>query len=566
VRAFGVEKFRKLVFVGSFSVVTEFLMGFLGSVLSGHMLGEEALAGVSLMSPIFTAVIFVSGLFGVGMGVNYALEMGRCDKRRAHEIFTQGLWSVLIVCVILALALVTGFGVYLRFMNPSPEVAAYAMTYCKWYVPVAILEPISVFLLNCCYADGDDRQCYTVYVAQIVANIGVSFLTVRAGFGTAGCAMGALAGFAVAVAILSLHFLKPINSFRLVRHFAWADTLRIMKSSFGDSSGFLCDALLFFLLGKVFIVSFGSNLLPVLSVVMATLGLLEIYNGVGVAAQPIVSVYVGERNTLGARLVMKDALRISFCEGLASMLLLLCFPALAVRLVGIDDPALVGASKTAVRLISIGFVGTAISNLLNGYYILIGREGLAVGFTFWKWFLVPAAFVFLALPFGRLDVFWFALGIESLVAFAIFLVFLTRRYGRDMCPFLLSNEREAKIRMYSLPLEEAAIVSTAHTVADELRKAGVDQSKVMRAELMTEEVLMAVRDRNVGRKVLAEVTLDLNEGVTLTLRDDGEIFDITDVDAKVRSLRTFLVASVMAQQQAKMNLITTGFNRNVFRF
>lgn len=77
---------------------------------------------------------------------------------------------------------------------------------------------------------------------------------------------------------------------------------------------------------------------------------------------------------------------------------------------------------------------------------------------------------------------------------------------------------------------------------------------------------MAVRDRNAGRKVRAEVTLDLNDGVQLTLRDDGELFDITDADQQISSLRTFLVASIMEAHPGRRNLVTTGFNRNVFRF
>ena len=42
--------------------------------------------------------------------------------------------------------------------------------------------------------------------------------------------------------------------------------------------------------------------------------------------------------------------------------------------------------------------------------------------------------------------------------------------------------------------------------------------------------------------------------------------DITDADAKVSSLRTYLVASVMRRQNGRLNMVTAGFNRNVFRF
>ena len=61
------------------------------------------------------------------------------------------------------------------------------------------------------------------------------------------------------------------------------------------------------------------------------------------------------------------------------------------------------------------------------------------------------------------------------------------------------------------------------------------------------------------------MTLDFNEGIVITMRDDGVIFDITDADAKVNGLRTYLVATMMQHQSEKSNILTTGFNRNVFR-
>ena len=116
--------------------------------------------------------------------------------------------------------------------------------------------------------------------------------------------------------------------------------------------------------------------------------------------------------------------------------------------------------------------------------------------------------------------------------------------------------------MFDLVLTEEEIVRTSKAVA-----AALPDEIAPRAALMVEEVFMTVRERNPDRKrILGEVTLDLNDGVLMTLRDDGVIFDITDADAKVSSLRAYLVASVMRQQNGRLNMVTAGFNRNVFRF
>ena len=130
----------------------------------------------------------------------------------------------------------------------------------------------------------------------------------------------------------------------------------------------------------------------------------------------------------------------------------------------------------------------------------------------------------------------------------------------------LEAERDAQQFDFDLELSDESIVTVSRQVAGVLAQRNVPVAKIMRTSLMTEEMLMAVKDRNHGRRTIGEVFLDLTDGITLTLRDDGEIFDITDADAQISSLRTFLVASVMERQSGRINLVTTGFNRNVFRF
>ena len=122
------------------------------------------------------------------------------------------------------------------------------------------------------------------------------------------------------------------------------------------------------------------------------------------------------------------------------------------------------------------------------------------------------------------------------------------------------------MHIFDIELTDFGIVEVSRQVAGMMTKAAIPESIIMRASLMVEEVLMVVKDRNKGRHVLGEVTLDLNDGIALTMRDDGEIFDITDSDQQISSLRSFLVASVMERQTGRINLVTTGFNRNVFRF
>lgn len=557
---FGIVQFRRLLPAGTLTVLVGFLIGFADSVIAGNLLGEEALAGVNLMLPVLALVSFFAGLIGVGMAVNYSLESGRLNRRRAHEFFTQGLWLALGGGVLMFALLVLVRDLYLGFLAPGPTVAALAADYWKWFLPVTVLQPLAMLLVNVCYTDGDMRRCLVAYGVQFAVNVAVSTGAVKCGMGLGGCSLGTAVSEVFALAILSGHFRTAGNSFRLVRHFVWRDAWTIMKTSFGDSSSYFFSAALFFVLNKYVIVRFGAGHLPIAGVVILVLGTLELLNGISTALSPIITVYIGERNVRAVRSLMRHALKWSLGEGLGLMALLAVFPGLMVGAVGIDDPVLVPLAENAVRAVSVSCVFFAVATLFNSYYLYISQCAISVLVTAVCGFLFPAGALFLFGGFGPMAP-WWALGFSPAAGLLACALFLVLKFGRRRFPLLLDMDRARNIRMFGLELKEEAIVEVSRRIG---RVPGVP----MRAALMAEEVLMAVLDRakGDGRRHLAEVTLDLNDGVQLTLRDDGEIFDITDCDAQVLSLRSFLVASVMETQKAKVNLVTTGFNRNVFRF
>lgn len=563
---FGVAKFRGFLLVASFSMVIEFLMGLADSVIAGNLLGETALAGLNLLQPPMNFVSFVACLLGTGTAICFSLETGRFNRDRAAEMFSQGFWSAVLLGGVGVLAFAFGRDAFLGMFGATAEELRYAVPYWNWFAVCALLEPVAVLLANSVYADGGTRLCFWSYVAQLGSNCGVSFVLCKA-MGMSGCAIGTIIGNVLAIAVLSTHFLRRAHTLRLVRHFSPGDLWRICRISFGDASVRLCWAALFALLNVFVIRHYGAKMLPVLSVVLAVLGFSEAFNGPANAAQPIVGVYLGEQNTVGVRTVMRAATRITLIEGAVVSLVLLCWPQLMVKMVGIDDPALVEPACAAVRLVSGGLVCTALGFLFNSYYLFIEREGLACALTALLNFVAPVAlYPVLGRLFGINGV-WAALGAAPIVTILVFGGYLLARYGRREFPLLLPRDRDAGLRVFDLMLTEREIIDASAEVARLLAEKGEPEETVYRTSLMVEEVFMAVKDRNGARKVRGEATLDLNgEGVELILRDDGEVFDITDVDARITSLRTFLVASVMESLPARMNLTTTGYNRNVFRF
>ena len=491
--------------------------------------------------------------------------MGRFDRRRASELLTQGLWTALLLGLGLVAAL--GFarhGATAAF-GVTGGVLDGARTYWAWFLPCAVLEPLAFYLSSLCYADGDGRLSAFAYGAQLVGNCVLSVpLTMK--FGYAGCAVGTTIGHIAAVAVLLLHLRRAENSLAFVRHFSLADSGRICVCALGDASIRLCQAVLTLLLNLYVIARFGEGRLPVLAAALAVLGLSEAFDGVATAAQPLASVYIGESNDRLTRRIMRLAARVATAEGIALTLLLAVWPGLVTGLVGLSDPALVGPAQLAVRLVALGLVGTAFVMLLNSYYTFRVREGLAVGLTALATLILPAAlFPAAGHLFGETGV-WAALAASPYAALALVAAYVTAKGGRGAFPLLLDRAHERASRVYDLVLEPADVCRVSAALGKFLAvRRGLDERKAGLTSLLIEEALMLIRERNAGRRIHAELTVTWKEGVSIVVRDDGRLFDLTDADTAVSSLRAYLVSNLMVAIPARRNMTTTGFNRNVFK-
>ena len=564
---FAAAKFARLLPAAMFAMLVEFVTGVASSAVCGHLIGEDGLSVVNLMQPAMGLVSFFALLTGTGTSVLYATEMGRFDRRRASEILTQGLWSALMLGGLLLAGLAAARTAVCDAFGVSGAVLAGVKEFWLWFLPCAVLEPVMFFLASMCYADGDGRICAGAYLVQLTGCCVLAVPLTKA-FGFAGCALGLGLWHVAAIAVLACHLRKKSNSLEFVRYFSLADTLRICRCSVGDASVKLCQAGVFLALNLYVVARYGETWLPVLAVAVAILSLSEVFDGIGTAAQPLASVYIGERNDRLARRIMVYAGRMALWLGVAIMAALLACPQLVVWLVGLRDGALEGSALTAVRLTSLGLPAVALVMLLNSYYTFRAKEGLASAITVLSTLAIPMALLPAANLAGNINCLWLALAASPYLALAITAWYVRTVYGKTSWPLFLSRSRERKQRVFDLELAEQAICDVAAKIGKFLRiRQGMNEKRAGLSSLLVEETLMTVKERNRGKRIRSEITIDRNDPqtLTMTIRDDGEIFDLTDADAEVNSLRAYLVANIMTALPARRNMTTTGFNRNCFK-
>lgn len=339
----------------------------------------------------------------------------------------------------------------------------------------------------------------------------------------------------------------------------------MLKCGITDSAAYLFIGLTSFVATKFVIYMFTEYYLPVLLVVFNIIELTIVFDGIGQAITPLVNVYRGEENSVGIKRIMKTSLFYAIAEGLIMSLVMFIFGGTIARFFGLSENNLIEIGKLATRLISPFFFCTGVLFLMTTYYMIIEKVFLATVITAIKDFAVPSAFMCIfGMLFGINGV-WIGLGVAPFASILVVLLFIYLRYGREKFPLLLDKETK-NIQIFDTELSAENVMKLRDSVEDYLVKNNVNSASVNRIMLLIEETCMEIYENNKQRKVSLECSVMIGSEIQMIIRDDGDVRDITDSDTRITSFRAYVLSQLMARTPDKQNLVTTGYNRNVFRF
>ena len=585
---FSTSVFFRLLTAACGAALAETLVDFIDCVIVGHVLGETALAGFELFLPVTNVVGAGALLVAGGTAVLHSQAMGHFDRERANNVFSTGAIFSVLLGLVGAIVLWFGLDVYLGFFGADDEVLAFTRAYGRVYGLVVLVYPLLVCLLTMVLEDGGDRVFSVASVATVVVDVVVSWLLARA-FGIAGCAWGTLAAVVVAIAILLFHFRTKACSLAFRFGFSPAVARRILVANPGDPLSELMDAFTLIVINWFVVRRFGAYVLPVVALVFALDGLTFVFNGFSNAAQSLVGVYHSERNFKMLRSFSWFVLALTSLAGLAVSAFVMLWPSVPIALLGIDDPSLVPLAEHALRIVSVSYLFVAAFFFFDSHFAFIGKTALSAAISVLCSFVMPVACVAVCGAFLGLDGVWTGFAAAYPLAFVVFFGALALTRHRGTLPFLLPRDRDAALWTWNGILSAKASCEIAEQVEGVLKgRTGCPDDIRRRAPVLVEELLETVRERNGAKKVRAELTLDLNEGVEIFerngaskvraeltldlnegldifLRDTGEIFDITDADRRFDTFRAYFVTNAMAEVKLRNNLTTVGFNRNRLR-
>lgn len=560
------KKFYSMLLGGTLTYMVVSILLMSDSIIAGASIGADAVAGVTLVSPLYSFAVFFGSVISLGVPILYSTEMGKFNKTRADQVFGLGVLMSIIVGVVLFIATSLFGKAYLRSGSPSEEILSYAMGYLSWMRFTILVMPLQTLLSAVVYSDGDETISTIASVVQGVGNIACSIILSRV-MGIRGIGLASFAFYVVSIVILMAHFMKKSNSLRWNLYFSFDILKEVVRYSIIDSSSYLFLAIMTTAINTFIGTQFGSKYLILASAITLIREFQLLFEGIGEAVGPIFSVYVGEQNRTGLRTSYALANRVAIIEGIAVTVVLVIIAPFVPRFLNVSDPELSRWVATCVRWVALGATFMSLLYLITSYYLVIERIALGVvGCA-----LRDVVFnVLLALSLGKafgITGMLIGLGVAPAIAYAVLLLIITSRYGREDCPMLLSKVPGSdQSFLFQLSVEPEQVIEVQQKVSELLTEKGVDRRTVGKVKLLIEELYMLIHEKNGDKTILSELTVFLlPEGVQLITKDDGILFDISEEDVSVTSIASFAVSAYMEKLgENRRHLTTMSFNRSAF--
>ena len=550
---------------GTLTMSVFYIMMLSDSIIAGYFIGENGVAAINAVMPVTGVVSFFMTVISIGSSILYSREIGAMNKKRADEIYGQGMIISIIIASVIALLLVLGKDIYFQTNGVTGEIYELACDYYRLTPINAALSVMTSYLTQMVYTDGDETINNLSYGLQVGGNIVFSVILAHF-YGMTGIILGSVIGNIMGLLAAFLHFLRKSNTLHFVWHFSVSDLLQSVKFSVVDAAIYLCWGVMDYVLIGHVSARYGDNGLITLAVVFNVIEFSVVMDGIGMAIQPLLGAYFGEKNHVMIKRLMRAAGKAAVLEGLIASVIVFIFAKQFCWMFGIKAGAVVISCIHAVRIASVGMVFCSVISLITSYYMLIDRVALSVGITFLKDGVFYSVLPLIGSALFHENGMWVGVAVSPLLALGVSFLFIKLRYDRSLFPYLLdTNGTEIIVIDDTLTLETCARLS--ERVDQMLHDAGYPKNTAMKASMFVEEIGLTIIEKNGNQLLQAELSLIFEkDSVLLIERDSGVIFDLTDPDLKIDGLSSFILSGLMEAHSEKAYLATTGYNRNMMRF
>ncbi|MCI9503224.1 MAG: MATE family efflux transporter [Hungatella sp.] len=372
---------------------------------------EVALSAVNIASPFVNFLFSVSILFAVGTSTIVAIYLGKGEKQKADEVYTQGLASLLVISAIITAGVFVNLETAAIFLGATEVTMEYVKHYILSILPFAWCFIISYSFEILVKTDGYPKFATAAVTGGAVLNCILDYLFVMVfcwGVAGAGAATG-LSQCALVFLYIS-HFLSPKATIRF-RKFKWdpARLVRAVKIGLPSCLTEFSAGITVFLFNHTILKYLGNDGIISYTVIgyVNTIVVMSIA-GIAQGAQPMISFYYGRGDGGKYRTLLKYGLTASAGLGAAAFIGSWAGADLLVSMFISRELAELKDYTIAVfRVFSLSFLIAGINIQMGGFFTAVERPMPALVISVGRGFVTLAlALKICGTLFGGPGIWW----------------------------------------------------------------------------------------------------------------------------------------------------------------
>ncbi len=565
--AFAQKQFKHLIIPGTIATMVTCVGNFLSNIIAGNMLGEQALTATTICMPVITFIMFLALLFSYGGSVAFLSEVGKGDIYKANKFFSQSL--ILAVCsgIIFIIVGFLFFNQIVDLLGTAPSLKAHVESYLTLILFFSLITIISNAFSSFIYNEGNSKTVMLASLVAIVTNIVFCFgLISFTKLGIAAVAIATAIGEFVRISILSSHFFNKKCALRFVKCFDKEDGLKILQLGSSESSAFVLTSITVVILNNFMISNFHTQGALLYSIILnLSIILMSLFDGIGMAMFPL-ATYFGEKNYKGMKNIFDMSLIITLIDCIVVTSLLLTFPSFFCKLFGITTP-FTHETMTAFRWFALSVIFTGLTSLFVTYLQYVQQTVFAFVSTFMINLGLQVPIVMgLGMVFG-VDGAGAGFLLSDLIILLVIIYLLKKQSilinGENASLLPLDKTYSDNLFIINCKTSKESVMEALPLVEEELKRRGVEQFKILKIVLTLEEHGMSVVERCKSDDYLMEFVLDFNEGLKISAKDDFDVYNPSDMDAKINSKYSYTRLTILANIANKTNYIFAVGNNKV---
>ena len=394
-------------------------------------ISEQAMTALSLVFPVQNLVNAISIGFGIGINAQIALHLGAGDREKADISATHGMaLSILhgLLCTVAGIAIMPGF---LRRFTSDESLVSMGVLYATIVFLFSIVNMADLAFEKMFQAVGRMNTTMIALIAGCVCNIALDPVLIFGlgpvpALGIAGAALATNLGQLVTLCIYLYCYATsdlPVRLRRRHLHFEPALDGKLYAIGIPAILNLALPSLLVTFLNGL-LAAFSQSYVTVLGIYYKLQTFLYLpANGIVQGMRPLVGYNYGAREH--GRVARLYNLTLGLSAAIMAVGTVLCLT-ISGSLIGLfsSNPETIAIGTTALRIICLGFVVSAVSTTSSGALEGLGKgvPSLLISLCRYVFFIMPLAWVLCRAlgPTGVWHAFWITEACSAAIAFVVY--------------------------------------------------------------------------------------------------------------------------------------------------